>query len=154
MSTGAPRPTMRIAAGADHAGFELKQHLVAYLRERGHEVLDLGVDSPARSDYPDQAAAVARAIVAGTAERGLLVCGTGVGMAIAANKVRGVRAANCDDLFVARHARAHNDANILTLGARVVGAGLAEELLETFLETPFAGGRHAARVGKIDDLEG
>ena len=145
---------MKIAAGADHAGFELKQRLVAFLRERGHEVLDLGVDSPVRSDYPDQAVAVARAVAAGTAERGLLVCGTGAGMAIAANKVHGIRAVNCDDLFVARAARAHNDANILTLGARVIGPGLAEELLETFLETPFEGGRHAARVGKIDAVAG
>jgi ribose 5-phosphate isomerase B len=145
---------MKIAVGSDHAGFELKQRLVAYLVEGGHEVLDLGVASPERSDYPDQAAAVARSVVAGDAARGLLVCGTGVGMAIAANKVRGVRAANCDDLFVARLARAHNDANVLALGARVVGPGLAEAILEAFLGTPFEGGRHAARVGKIGGLEG
>lgn len=144
---------MKIAVGSDHAGFELKQRLVARLGERGHQVEDLGVASPARSDYPDQAAAVARAVAAGAAERGLLVCGTGVGMAIAANKVRGVRAANCDDLWVARLARAHNDVNVLALGARVVGPGLAEAILEAFLETPFEGGRHAVRVDKIGGLE-
>ena len=144
---------MKIAVGSDHAGFELKQRLAAWLGEAGHQVEDLGVASPARSDYPDQAAAVARAVAAGAAERGLLVCGTGVGMAIAANKVRGVRAANCDDLWVARLARAHNDVNVLALGARVVGPGLAEAILEAFLETPFEGGRHAARVDKIGGLE-
>lgn len=144
---------MKIAVGSDHAGFELKQRLVAWLGERGHQVEDLGVASPARSDYPDQAAAVARAVATGAAERGLLVCGTGVGMAIAANKVRGVRAANCDDLWVARLARAHNDVNVLALGARVVGPGLAEVILEVFLETPFEGGRHAVRVDKIGGLE-
>ncbi len=145
---------MKIAVGSDHAGFELKAHLVAFLVQGGHEVVDLGVDAPVRSDYPDQAAAVGAAVAAGEAARGLLVCGTGVGMAIAANKVRGVRAANCDELFVARLARAHNDANVLALGARVIGPGLAEAILEAFLETPFDGGRHALRVGKIGDLEG
>ena len=145
---------MKIAVGSDHAGFELKQRLAARLSGLGHEVVDHGVSSAERSDYPDQAAAVARAVAAGLAERGLLVCGTGVGMAIAANKVAGVRAANCNDLFVAGLARAHNDANVLALGARVVGPGLAEAILDAFLHTPFEGGRHAARIRKIGGLEG
>jgi len=144
---------MRVALGADHAGFELKVRLRAVLEERGVEVLDCGVDGPRPADYPDQAAAVAALVGRGEAERGVLVCGTGVGMAIAANKIAGVRAANCHELFVARLARAHNDANVLTLGARVVGAGLAEALVEAFLDTPYEGGRHERRVAKIGALD-
>jgi len=144
---------MKIAVGADHAGFELKERLAAHLRGAGHDVADCGVYSAERADYPDQAAAVGRVVARGDAERGLLICGTGAGMAIAANKIRGIRAANCNDLFVAQLARAHNDANVLTLGARVVALGLAEAILTTFLATPFEGGRHAARVAKIAALE-
>ncbi|HEX9736732.1 MAG TPA: ribose 5-phosphate isomerase B [Thermoanaerobaculia bacterium] len=144
---------MKIALGADHAGFPLKEHLGRLLREKGHEVEDLGTFSDDSVDYPDFAAAVGRAVAGGGAERGVLVCGTGIGVAMAANKLDGVRAANCNDLFSARVARAHNDANVLALGARVVGSGLAEEIVRTFLETEWEGGRHRRRVDKIRELE-
>ncbi|HPK65023.1 MAG TPA: ribose 5-phosphate isomerase B [Thermoanaerobaculia bacterium] len=144
---------MRVALGADHAGFELKDHLLTWLAARGVAGLDCGVHGPESVDYPDQAAAVAALVSAGEADFGILVCGSGVGMAIAANKLPGVRAANCHELFVARLARAHNDANVLTLGARVVGRGLAEALVEAFLDTPYEAGRHARRIEKIGALE-
>lgn len=144
---------MRVALGADHAGFELKEHLERILRAAGHEVSDLGTHSTESSDYPDAAAAVARAVAAGEAERGLLVCGTGHGMAITANKLPGVRAVACSDLYSARMVRAHNDANVLAIGSRVVGVGVAEELVRTFLDTPFEGGRHQRRVDKIRALD-
>jgi ribose 5-phosphate isomerase B len=145
---------MRVALGADHAGFELKQRLARVLAEAGHEVVDLGTDSAASVDYPDFAAAVARAVAGGRAERGVLVCGTGVGMAIGANRVPGVRAVAADGLYVARLARSHNDANVLALGARVVAAEHAEAILAVFLSTPFEGGRHQRRVAKLDDAPG
>ncbi|KAB2967016.1 MAG: ribose 5-phosphate isomerase B [Thermoanaerobaculia bacterium] len=141
---------MRIAVGADHAGFELKEHLRAVLAQAGHEVDDLGTRSAESTDYPDWAHRVAEAVAGGAAERGLLVCGTGVGMAIAANRHRGVRAAACNDLYTARLARAHNDANLLALGARIVAPALAEAILAAFVETPFEGGRHSRRVAKLD----
>ncbi len=141
---------MRIAVGADHAGFELKQRLAARLAASGHAVLDLGTTSDESVDYPDYAAAVAAEVASGRAERGLLVCGSGVGMAIGANRVRGVRAVAANDLETARLARAHNDANVLALGARLVAPTLAEEILDTFLAAPFDGGRHQRRVGKLD----
>ncbi len=141
---------MKIALGADHAGYDLKEHLARFLRQQGHEVQDLGTFSHESVDYPDFAAAVARSVTGGEAERGLLVCGTGIGVAIAANKHRGIRAANCNDLFGARMARAHNDANVLTLGGRIVGPGLAEEIVRTFLDTAWEDGRHRRRVEKID----
>jgi ribose 5-phosphate isomerase B len=144
---------MKIALGADHAGLALKDHLRAHLESQGHAVRDLGTNSSASTDYPDYAAAVGRAVAAGESERGLLVCGTGVGMAMAANKIHGVRAANCNNLFTARLARAHNDANVLTLGAREVAPQHAEAILEAFLATPFDGGRHVGRIQKIADLE-
>jgi ribose 5-phosphate isomerase B len=141
---------MRFAVGADHAGFELKEHLRAVLTAAGHEVVDHGARSTESTDYPDWAELVAAAVASGAAERGLLVCGSGVGMAIAANRQRGVRAVACSDLFTARLARAHNDANLLALGARIVAPGLAESILATFVETPFEGGRHERRVAKLD----
>ncbi len=141
---------MRLAAASDHAGFPLKNHLVAWLRARGHEVLDLGTHSAESADYPDFAHELARRIAAGEFERGLLVCGTGIGISIAANRHPGVRAARCLSEYDARMARAHNDANVLALGGRVTGAGLAEAILEAFLATPFEGGRHARRVQKIE----
>lgn len=144
---------MKIAVGADHAGFPLKQHLVGFLGDLGIEVEDLGTYSEDSVDYPDPAAAVARAVAHGAAERGLLVCGTGLGMAISANKVDGARAATCNDLFCARMARAHNDVNVLALGGRVVGSTLAEEIVRTFVGTDFEGGRHQRRVDKIHALE-
>ena len=145
---------MKVAVGADHAGVELKDHLARMLTEEGHEVVDLGTHSAASVDYPDYAEKVANQVALGEAERGLLVCGTGIGVAIAANKVRGVRAANCNDLFTAEMSRAHNDANVLTIGARVVGEGVAEQITRTFFETAYEEGRHARRVGKITAIEG
>jgi ribose 5-phosphate isomerase B len=144
---------VRIAVGADHAGIDLKNHLAELLRGAGHEVEDLGTHTAESVDYPDFARKVAEHVAEGGAERGILVCGTGIGVAISANKVHGIRAANCNDLFTARMARAHNDANILTLGARVVGEGVAEETVKIFLATEFEAGRHQRRVDKISDLE-
>ena len=143
---------MKIALGADHAGYSLKEHLRDYLAAHGHEVEDFGTHSEDSTDYPDQAAAVARAVAAGAAERGVLVCGTGVGMAMAANKIHGIRAANCFDPYITTLSRSHNDANVLAVAARITAPPLAEEIVRVFLETPFAGGRHARRTGKIDQL--
>jgi len=143
----------RIAIGSDHAGFELKAHFVAYLAERGHAVADLGTDSTESVDYPPFCAAVGRAVRDGDADVGIVLGGSGQGEQLAANKVRGVRAALCNDLYTARMARAHNDANVLAMGARVVGVGLAEEIVDLFLGTPFDGGRHARRVAEIMALE-
>lgn len=140
---------MKIAVGADHAGYELKQRLAEALQRQGHEVLDLGTHGTQSVDYPDYAGAVAGAVAGGRAERGLLVCGTGIGMSIRANREPGVRAAKCNDPLEARMARAHNDANVLCIGARVIDATVAEELVSLFLTTPFEGGRHAARVAKL-----
>ncbi len=142
-----------IALGADHAGFPLKENLKAWLTAQGHRVRDFGTDSAQAVDYPDYAALVAAAVTSGSAARGVLVCGSGIGMAIAANKVAGVRAASCGDLDAARLSREHNDANVLTLGARVVGPEVAVAIVETWLRTDFAGGRHARRVGKVMALE-
>lgn len=144
---------MKIAIGADHAGFELKNELGNVLRQAGHDVCDFGTNSAESADYPDYASRVAHAVASGTAERGVLVCGTGVGMSIAANKVRGVRAAVAVTLEVVRLTRAHNDLNVLTLGARFTDPARARELLEAFLDTPFEGGRHQRRVAKIAQLE-
>ena len=144
---------MNIALGADHAGFRFKDALVSRLRDQGHTVIDLGPSSADSVDYPDFAIAVGRAVAAGEADRGVLVCGTGIGMAMTANKLSGIRAATCNDLYSARMARAHNDANVLTLGERVVGPGVARAIVEIFLETPFEGNRHSQRVGKINALD-
>ncbi|MEZ5218914.1 MAG: ribose 5-phosphate isomerase B [Ilumatobacteraceae bacterium] len=144
---------MRIALGSDHAGFDLKQHLVALLTEAGHDVSDLGTHSPERADYPPYCAAVGRAVRDGDAEFGIVMGGSGQGEQLAANKVRGVRAALCNDLYTARMARSHNDANVLSIGARIVGVGLAEEIVHLFVTTPFDGGRHATRVAQITALE-
>jgi ribose 5-phosphate isomerase B len=145
---------MRIAIGADHAGFILKDHLRARLAEAGHELRDFGTHAADSVDYPDYAGLVAHCVAAGEAERGILVCGSGIGMAIAANRFRGVRAAACIDLFSARLARQHNDANVLTLGSRIVAPPLAEAIVDLFLDTPFEGGRHARRVAKLDGDRG
>ena len=141
---------MKFALGADHAGVELKSRLSEVLRVRGIEIVDFGTHASVPADYPDKAAAVARAVASGEADRGLLVCGTGVGMAMSANRFAGVRAVNPSDSFTTRMSRSHNDANVLALGARALGAGQASELLEVFLDTPFDGDRHTARVAKID----
>lgn len=143
---------MNIAAGSDHAGLSLKKVLVERLRAAGHEVTDLGTHDGNSCDYPDYAAAVATAVAGGQAERGLLVCGTGQGMAMSANRFAGVRAAVVADSFSARATRQHNDANVLCLGERVVGAGVAGEIVDAFFGTPFEGGRHATRVAKMMSL--
>jgi ribose 5-phosphate isomerase B len=143
----------RIAVGADHAGFTLKQHLAELLRSEGHEVIDLGTDSEEPVDYPIYCSAVGRAVRDGEADFGLVVGGSGQGEQLAANKVRGVRAALCNELYTAQFARLHNDANVVSMGARVVGVGLAEEILHTFLATEFEGGRHARRVAMLTALE-
>jgi ribose 5-phosphate isomerase B len=139
----------RWIVGADHAGLELKNHLVNLLRALGDDVEDIGTHSADSVDYPDYAAEVARRVAAGEG-RGLLVCGTGIGMAMTANKVPGVRAAVVTDAFTARATRAHNDANVMAVGQRVIGAGVAEEALKAFRETAFEGGRHQRRVDKIE----
>ena len=145
---------MRIAIGADHAGYDLKQHLLGTIDRLGHEAIDLGTDSTESVDYPPIMAAVGRLVAAGDADRGIVLGGSGQGEQIAANKVRGVRAALCNDLYTARMSREHNDANVLALGARIVAPGLADEILELWLTTPFEGGRHERRVNGIHEIEG
>jgi ribose 5-phosphate isomerase B len=144
---------VRIAIGGDHAGYPLKQQLVQVLKEWGHDVDDLGTYSEDPVDYPPYCAAVARAVVHGGADRGIVLGGSGQGEQISANKVHGARAALCNELYTARMARAHNDANVLSMGARIVAAPLAEEILRLFLETPFEGGRHARRLAEITEIE-
>jgi ribose 5-phosphate isomerase B len=143
----------RIALAADHAGLTLKAELMAELARRGVSAQDLGPHEAASVDYPDYAVKLTRALTQGEAELGLLICGTGIGMSIAANKVAGIRAALCRTEFEARMARAHNDANVLCLGQRVTGTGLAIEIVAAFLAQPFEGGRHAQRVAKLGQLE-
>ncbi len=140
-----------IAVGSDHAGYELKNQLIEHLKNRGYEVKDYGTYSEASCDYPDYAKQVANAVAGGEAEQGLLVCGTGIGMSMVANKVKGIRAAVLSDEFSAEATRSHNDANILCLGARVVDYAKAEKLLDIFLDTPFsAEEKHIRRIGKIE----
>jgi ribose 5-phosphate isomerase B len=141
---------MRIAFGADHAGYELKELLARYAAELGHEVLDVGTSSTVSVDYPDFGFAVGRAVASGQADCGVVICGSGIGITIAANRIPGARAGVATDLFSARLMREHNDANVLGLGARATAAPLAMTILETFLQTPFAGGRHQRRVDKLD----
>ena len=143
----------RIAIGSDHAGYELKQHLVTLLRTLGYDVDDQGTHSTESVDYPAICAGVGRTVRGGDADVGIVLGGSGQGEQLAANKVRGVRAALCNCLYTARVARAHNDANVLSMGARVVGEGLAEEIVTTFLTTDFEGGRHARRVDQLTELE-
>jgi len=143
----------KVAVGSDHGGWRLKKEIIEYLAARQIPYRDFGTGSEESCDYPDYALAVARAVAGGDFERGILICGTGIGMAIAANKVPGIRAALCHDTFSARASREHNDANILTLGQRVVGPGLALLIVETWLNAEFTGGRHARRLAKIKDLE-
>lgn len=140
----------RIAIGSDHAGFTLKQEVARHLEGGGHDVEDLGTHDEESTDYPDYGHAVAKAVAEGRAELGVLVCGTGVGMSMTANRHRRVRAVVCSEPYSARMARAHNDANVLCIGARVLGAGLACDIVDAFLGAEFEGGRHERRVGKID----
>ena len=141
-----------IAIGSDHGGFELKKEVMAHLDARGLEYKDFGTYSDASCDYPVYGKAVAKAVASGECERGSIICGTGIGISIAANKVHGIRAALCGDCFSAEATRQHNDANVLALGARVVGPGLALKIVDTFLDTPFSNGeRHIRRIEMIED---
>lgn len=145
---------MKIAIGTDHAGFELKESIVASLRAQGHSVTDLGTNSTEAVDYPDFIAPAAEAVAQGDADLGIVLGGSGNGEAIAANKVRGVRCALCHDVTTARLAREHNDANVLSIGARIVGSEVAKDIVRVFLETEFSGeDRHKRRIQKIADLE-
>ena len=144
---------MKLVIGSDHGGFALKENIKGYLQEEGIEFTDYGTLTPERCDYPVIAKKVAEAVADGTFNRGILICGTGIGVGIAANKVHGIRAALCHDCFSAEYSRRHNDANILTMGERVIGPGLAREIVKIWLDTPFDGGRHAVRVGMINEMD-
>lgn len=142
-----------IVLGCDHGGFELKNLIIEHLKEKGVEYKDVGCFTPASVDYPEIAVALCNEITSGNAELGILVCGTGIGMSMAANKVKGIRAACCSDTFSARLTRMHNNANVLCMGGRVVGPGLAMDLVDNFIFTEFEGGRHQRRVDKITEIE-
>ncbi len=144
---------MKIAIGNDHTALEMKNEILAYLKEKGLEVINFGTDTPDRCDYPVYGEKVARAVVAGEADLGILICGTGVGISLAANKVHGVRAVVCSEPYSAALARRHNNANILAFGARVIGPELAKMIVDAFLEAQFEGGRHAKRVDMIMEIE-
>ena len=142
-----------IAIACDHGGYDYKQLIMEHLADREIEYRDFGAFSPEACDYPDYAIPVAEAVASGECEKGILICGTGIGISIAANKIHGVRAALCGDCYSAEYTRRHNDANVLTMGARVTGGGLACKIVDTFLTTEFEGGRHARRVALIADIE-
>jgi len=144
---------MRISIGSDHAGFELKEKLEAHLREAGFDVDDVGTHNEESVDYPELAAKVGRAVASGDADRGVLVCGSGIGVAVAANKIKGVRAANVSDPEMARMSRLHNDANVVTMGGRYIDEDVARQIVDVFLATAFEGGRHQRRVDAIMALE-
>lgn len=145
---------MKISLGCDHGGYALKEHIKAYLESKGHEVVDCGTYSTDSCDYPIFGEAAARKVQSGECERGIIICGTGIGVSIVANKFKGIRAALCGDCFSAEATRQHNDANILTMGARVIGPGLALKIVDTFLDTPFSGDeRHVRRIAKIAQIE-
>jgi ribose 5-phosphate isomerase B len=144
---------MTIAIGCDHAGFELKKEVLSLLEDLGIDTKDFGTDRPVSVDYPDFGEKVSEAVSNGKAEKGILICGTGIGMSIVANKFPGIRASLCNDLFTARMSRLHNDANILVLGGRIVGLDLAAEIVKTWVTTPFEGQRHCARLDKITKIE-
>ena len=144
---------MTLVIGCDHAGLSLKQKIVAHLKERGIEVIDVGTHTPESCNYVDFAHAVCEAVTSGKAERGILVCGTGIGMSMAANKHAGIRAAACENTFSARMTRMHNDANVLCMGERVIGYGLACDMAELFVTTEFLGGRHQVRVDALNALD-
>lgn len=144
---------MKLLMGSDHGGIHLKKHLAEYLTGKGYEITDVGTDTEESCDYPDYAAKLCGELTKGTAEKGILVCGTGIGISIAANKCKGIRAAVCNDVYNARMSRMHNDANVLCMGERTIGVGTAELIVDTWLGTAFEGGRHARRVAKIMALE-
>ena len=135
----------------DHAGFNLKPHVKEYLAQKGHEVIDLGCDSDVRVDYPDYAHLLCERVLATQNSAGILICGTGIGMSMSANRHKGIRAALCHDSYTARLSRMHNDANVLCMGERVVGIGVVESILDAFMESSFEGGRHLCRIGKIEE---
>ena len=144
---------MKIGIGNDHSALEMKKEIIAFLEEKGHEVVDYGTNSAESCDYPVYGEVVARAVAAGEVEQGILICGTGLGISLAANKVKGIRAAVCSEPFTAKMARAHNNCNILAFGARVVGPELAKMIVEAWLNTDFEGGRHQRRVDLIMEIE-
>jgi ribose 5-phosphate isomerase B len=144
---------LKVAIGCDHGGVDLKESVVEVLEEMGAQVKDFGANSTESVDYPDFARGVALSVVAGESDRGILLCGTGIGMSIAANKIPGIRAALCHDVYSARLTREHNDSNVLVMGARVIGSGLCQEIVKTWLSGQFSGGRHVRRVEKISHLE-
>lgn len=144
---------MKIAIGSDHGGYELKEIIKKHLQEKGFDIKDFGTDSTESTDYPDFAEAVGKAVANKELEKGILICGTGIGISIAANKIPGVRCGLVSDCFSARSTRQHNDANIIALGGRVVGPGLALDIVDTWLGSEFEGGRHQRRVDKITDIE-
>lgn len=144
---------MKIAVGSDHGGYNLRQDIINYLKENGMEYKDFGCYSMDSCDYPDFGKAVAEAVASGEFDRGIVVCGTGIGISIAANKVPGIRAAHCTDTFSARAAMEHNNANILALGERITGRGLAIDIVDTYLKAQFQGGRHENRINKITEIE-
>ncbi len=144
---------MKLAIGCDHGGIDLKLEIVKHLEERGIELVDFGIKEYQSVNYPEIALPLAKAVASGECEMGILVCGTGIGMSIAANKVKGIRAAVCSDHFSAKYTRLHNDANILCLGGRVIGPGVANEMVDLFIDTAYEGGRHATRVQMITDIE-
>ena len=145
---------MKISMGSDHGGYALKERIKAYLTEKGHEVIDCGTDSTASCDYPVFGEAAARKVASGECERGIVICTTGIGISMAANKVRGVRCALCSEPYSAEMTRRHNDANMLAMGAAMIGPMMAERITDVFLTTEFEGGRHARRVGLVDSIEG
>lgn len=142
-----------VVIASDHAGYELKEKVAAYLAEKGVEFVNLGTDSPASVDYPIFAEKLCKEITSGRAEKGILVCGTGIGMSMAANKIHGIRAAVCSEVYSAKLTRLHNDANVICFGARVIGEGTALDIVDAFLETEFEGGKHKKRIDMIAELE-
>jgi ribose 5-phosphate isomerase B len=145
---------MKIAIGADHGGFDLKESMIAYLGECGIDVSDCGIYKCESADYPDSVVPVAKQVLQGEAQFGIVICGTGIGVCISANKINGIRCALCTDPYMSRMSRRHNDANILAMGGRVIGSGLAKDIVDTFIKTAFeSGGRHENRVNKIMELE-
>jgi len=144
---------MKIAIASDHAGFDMKEMIKKHLKDNGHHVKDFGTDSTDSIDYPDYAAPAAKSVASGENEWGVIICGSGQGMTMVSNKIPGIRAALCNDLYSARMTRLHNDANVLTMGGRIIGIDLAKEIVDTWLSTEFEGGRHQRRVDKIMEFD-
>lgn len=144
---------MKIGIGSDHGGLALKEELKDYMNEKGIQVVDFGTNSTESVDYPDYGKAVAEAVIKGQVEHGVVICGTGIGISLSANKVKGIRCALCGDVYSAKMSRAHNNANMIALGGRVLGVDLAKEILQAYLDTEFQGGRHKRRVDKISEIE-